>query len=79
MIEQMDARGLDGKAIEPLAIVLDQEPGLNPVWNWQKGAPPALPRSPIQPERRLRGFAEKKRNREGKLQRVCRQLSLHPH
>jgi hypothetical protein len=38
VVAWMDARGLDGEAIRTLSLVLDKEPGLNPVWNWQDGA-----------------------------------------
>jgi hypothetical protein len=40
LIAEMKARGVDAQAIRPLAIVLDQEPALNSVWNWQQGAAP---------------------------------------
>jgi hypothetical protein len=38
LVQWMDARGLDGEAIRTLSLILDKEPGLNPVWNWQDGA-----------------------------------------
>jgi hypothetical protein len=38
LVTILNARGLDGEAVRTIAEVLHQEPGLNPVWNWQAGA-----------------------------------------
>lgn len=38
----LNGRGLDGESIRTLAEVLNLEPGLNPVWNWQAGAAPRV-------------------------------------
>jgi hypothetical protein len=38
IVAWMNERGVDGEAMRSLAIVLQNEPGLNLVWNWQEGA-----------------------------------------
>jgi hypothetical protein len=40
IVSWLNDRGLDGEAIRTLSRVLDREPGLRPVWNWQTGSAP---------------------------------------